>query len=102
MARSLAAASAVAVSNGTLKPSFSFGVAEFTKKEKVGALIARCDEALVSAKEEGRSRGCRHDGEICAPIDVSADESAESDTDGDLDSCFAELRERLKEVTTEG
>ena len=99
-AQHLASESTIAVSNGILRPAFSFGVAEYAPKEKPGALFSRCDQALSAAKENGRDRGYRHDGEDCLPVDTSTEDTATSaDSDGDLDSCFAEIRERLKEVT---
>ena len=101
-ARHLAAASTVAVPDGTLRPTFSFGVAEYEPREQVASLMARCDEALVAAKDAGRDRGCRHDGDECVQIAVPDSEADDSDATEDMDSCFAEIRERLKEVTTEG
>jgi diguanylate cyclase (GGDEF)-like protein len=99
-ARILAAQSTIAVPGGILRPEYSFGVAEYAGRRKAASLIARCDEALVAAKEAGRGQGYLHDGDACVPIrHPENDPSVSNESEGGLDSCFAEIRARLKEVT---
>lgn len=99
-ARLRASESTLGVPSGTLRPLFSFGVAQYAPREKASTLVARCDKALAAAKQAGRDRGYLHDGKECTPVVPPEDETTlEPTAAGDMDSCFAEIRARLKEVT---
>jgi diguanylate cyclase len=67
--------------NLSIKPTVSCGVAEIQEGEKVTDLVRRADEALYTAKREGRNCAFYHDGKRSFRVQIQQPTTTHSHTD---------------------
>lgn len=66
--RTAIASTKISLEDAEVAVTVSIGVAEAADGDDVVSLLQRVDDALYAAKEAGRNRGYRHNGESCEPI----------------------------------
>ena len=77
--------------------TISCGVSRILSEDRVGKLVRRADEALYSAKMEGRNRVFVHNGTMCAGLSSPAnDQTASVPSKSNPLSASNELEERIR------